>query len=40
MTRRQRRIVQAHYVLQPELCPGHRYRQDQLRQIKITGNLL
>ncbi len=34
MTRRQRRIVQA------ELCVEHRYRQDLLRQIKITDNLV
>jgi len=32
--------VQAHYALPSELCFEHRYRQDLLRQIKITGNLV
>jgi len=32
--------VQAHHALLSELCAGHRCRQDLLRQIKITGNLV
>ncbi len=40
MTRRQRRIVQAHYALLSELCIEHRCRQDLLRQIKIIDNLV